>query len=62
MTLNTNVDVHSQLSCASLQFDDNASRTGRKMKYAVISTNTNRKDRMVALSSWGSTFVVACTS
>ena len=36
-----------------------ASRTGRRMKYAVMSTNTNRNDRIVACSSFGSILVAA---
>jgi hypothetical protein len=53
------VEVQSQLSSASLQSLDNASRTGRKIKYAAINVNTNRNDKIVALSSLASILVAA---
>jgi hypothetical protein len=62
IALKMNVEVQSQLSCSSVQSDDSESRTGRKMKYAVISTKTNANDSSVAFNSCGSTFVDACTS
>ena len=59
MALKKNVDVQSQLSCTSVQSDDNVSRAGRSVKYAAIKMKTNANDVSVALSSCGSTLIAA---